>query len=491
MALPNVTSPQYSGFFASPSMTSPLIDPMDYINMPDVYNALMGRFVNQFSDALWMDQLRMTKKLKTTSTNPIHKEQNKAFQSATVGAFTQTPGGATTTNPNNNAIRITLSGPCYSPDGTQSYPRVGQQLELANGTRGYIIAKSTTTPNAHTIDVTPINSVARTYSQFSTGVFIGQTMFFAAAPKGETSFVIADGLIPTDETFMCQVQQMTEKFSATGAQMTNESWIEYPTLNGGKRKAFWGYGLAQMYTRFFILRELDLLTGQGQASPTDLPTDVEGNTFRTTEGFIPTLENRGSQSISIGSEITFDFFEDLARINMKNHSGYEFLIWAAQNVSMKFSRFGVSAGANGGVVYDSGNGSKKLIAKFGSIGLADYEYELKQMSALSHNELAGIAGARYADYAICLPKNEASIQTGNEYGSSNLVGEMSMPFVMLYKDFSGENGGQVGRGNFMYIGTGGLSPTGPTELRDIMNVGMISHFAARTIRAAEIVLITK
>jgi hypothetical protein len=489
MANYTLSSPQPTGFFAAPSMTSPLIDPLDFINMPDVYNVLMGRFRYQFSDALWMDKMGMTKALKTTSTNPLWKEQNRAFSSASIASFAQTAGGATTPNPNNNAIDITLAG-CYSPDGTQSYPRVGLMVQFQNGTAGYIYAKNTTTPNAHVISVSPINSVTRTYSQFSSGLFAGMPMFFKEAPKGETDFVINTSLIPTDDTFFTQIEQMSELFSASGAQMTNESWIPYPTLNGGQKKAFWGYGLAQMYVRFFVMRELACLIGQTQNSNTDLPVNENGNTFRTTEGLITTLENRGSQSISIGNEITFDFFEDLARINLKNHSGNEYLIWAAQEVALAFSRFGVNAGANGGIIYDDKvEGSKKLIAKFGSIGLADYEYELKQLSALSYSDLAGIAGSKYLNYGVCIPKSEAQIS--NEYGAGNLVGEMAMPFTMLFKEFSGENGGQVGRGNFMYIGTGGLSPSGPTELRDILNIGMISHFAARTARAAELVLITK
>lgn len=484
---PALANPQPSSFFSGVSLTSPIVDPMDFVNKPDLFNMLMATFPEQFTDLTWMVQSGMTKSSKVFATNPLWQENNRAFTAPTIASFSQTPGGATPGLPNagNNAIRIVFAGG-YSTDGTNSLPMLKQMIEFANGVQGYIFAKNTGTPNAHSIDVIPTYNVTQSYATFSSGLFPGMPFMLKEVVKTETGAVTAQTEIPTLSTFKTQIEMLERYFESTGAQMTNDGWIDLPGMKG---KKFWNYALGQVYLKFFVLRELSALTSQPQTSDTDLPYALDGKTFRTTEGMIPAIENRGSQSLSWGSAVTIDLFEDLGRIALGNHSGNEFLNWSAQNLYFEIQKLMMAIGANGSVVYAQGEGTKTISVDFDTLHYGSYKFDNKLMKALSHKETTGIAGSRYQNYGVCLPKAAAVINTG--YGEGNLTGELSMPYTMLYKEFSGETGGTIGRGNFMYAVTGGFAPQGATELNDNLKIGLMSHYASRLTRAREIVLLTK
>lgn len=484
---PALANPQPSSFFSGVSLTSPIVDPMDFINKPDLFQMLMATFPEQFTDMVWMAKSGMTKSEKVFATNPLWQETNRAFATPTVASFGPTPNGATPglPNANNNAIRIVFAG-TYSTDGRSSLPMIKQIIELPNGRQGYIFNKNTGTSNAHYIDVIPTYNVTDSYATFSSGVFIGMPFMLKEIVKSETGAVYEQTEIPTLSTYKTQIQLIERFFESTGTQMTNDGWMNLPGMNG---KKFWNYALGQVYLKFFVLRELAALTAQPQANDTDLPIGIDGTNFRTTEGMIPAIENRGSQSLSWGNAVTVETFEDLGRIMLANHSGNEALVWSAQNLHFEIQKFLISFTANGSVVYANGEGPKKVGADFVGFKFGDYDFDIRLMKALSHKETTGMAGTRYQNYGVVLPKTTAVINTG--YGEGNLTGELAMPFTMLYKDFSGETGGTIGRGNFMYLVTGGFAPQGATEQNDNLKIGLISHFAARTTRTREIILLTK
>lgn len=482
---PALANPQPTGFFSGLSVTSPIVDPMDFVNMPDIFNMLMATFPEQFTDLQWLVKMGMTKSGITTATNPLWQESNRAFTAPTVRTFGQTPGGATAglPNANNNAIRIYFDGG-YSTDGKNSLPMIQQMIEFPNGFQGYIYNKSGSTTTTTYIDVIPTYNVTQSYATFSASLFAGMPFMLKEIIKTETEAIYEQTEIPTLSTYATQIEILERFFTSTGTQMTNGGWIDLPGMKG---KKFWNYALGQVYLKFFVLRELACLTAQPQTSNTDLPISTGGNTFRTTEGMIPAIENRGSQSLAWGNTITIDLFEDLGRIALGNHSGNEFLNWSAQNLYFEIQKLMMSIGANGSVVY--GDGSSQITIDHETLNYGTYKFENKLMKALSHKETTGIAGSRYQNYGVCLPKTTAVINTG--YGEGNLTGELAMPFTMLYKEFSGETAGTVGRGNFMYLITGGFAPQGATEQNDNIKIGLLSHFAARTTRTREIVLLTK
>jgi hypothetical protein len=484
-----LSSPQPKYSFAAQTVSTTIIDPRDFMNKPDVYQRLVQKNPMEHQDLLWMDKMGMVKKMRVSAETPLHQESNKKYSTGAVVSFAQLGGGATATNPNNNAISVVFEGP-YSPDGKDSYFRAGERIEFATSTRlqGYIVSIDKTTDFAHKINITPVNDPTLSYANFSALISVGMGFFVINAPGGEKSSVISDTLVPTFTMFESTVEKCSETSKFTFKQMTNESWIKYKDKDGVDRESFWHNILGDMWIRFFAKRELACLVGQGQANRANLPVDVEGNPYYTTEGFITSCFNRGATQLSTGPEVTIDLIEDIARVSMKNNTGNKALMWGSQDLVFKFNRFGMSAGANGGVIYDQGDGSKKIIAKFTDFGLGDYELEVKQLNCLSHAGALGIPGTVYNGLGVVMPKSEA-IVLSNVYGEGNMQGERTLPFTMLYKECSGENGGMVGRGDYMYLTTGGLSPHGSTQLKDNLEIGMISHFAARTARTDEMMLV--
>ena len=489
MSVISLSSPQPKYSFGASNVSTVIIDPRDYMNAPDVYQRLVQKHPTEHQDLLWMDKLGMVKKMRVTAEQPLHQETNKKNSTGAVVSWAQLGGGATATNPGNNAISFIFEGP-YSPDGKQSYFRSGERIEFANSnrTQGLIMSIDKTTDGAHKLNITPVYDPTISYSTFAANLSVGLGFFSLDNPAGELSSVLQDTLIPSFTMFTSTIQKSTEVAKFTFKQMSNASWIPYKDQNGVESKSFWHNILGETWVRFFAKRELAQLIGQGQLSMSNLPADIEGNPYYTTEGHITACINRGCPQFSTGPEVTIDLIEDIARQQQRNFTGNKSLLWASMNLAMKFNRFGISMGNNGSVMYDQGNGSKKIIAKFTDFGIGDYELEVKQLNCLSHAGTLGIPGSLYNDLGVVLPNNEAIVIT-NTYGEGNMQGERTTPFTFLYKDHSGEEGGQVGRGDYMYLTKGGLSRFGSSELKDNLEIGMISHWAARTARTDEIMLI--
>ena len=224
---PALANPQPSSFFSGVSLTSPIVDPMDFVNKPDLFNMLMATFPEQFTDLTWMVQSGMTKSAKTFATNPLWQENNRAFTAPTIVSFSKVTGGATPglPNANDNAVRIIFAGG-YSTDGTNSLPMLKQMIEFANGVQGYIFAKNTGTANAHSIDVIPTYNVAQSYATFTSGLFAGMPFMLKEIVKTETGAITQQTEIPTLSTFKTQIEMLERYFESTGAQMTNDGWIE-------------------------------------------------------------------------------------------------------------------------------------------------------------------------------------------------------------------------------------------------------------------------
>lgn len=489
MSVFTLSSPQPKYSFSAATVSTGIIDPRDFMNAPDVYQRLVQKHPTEHQDLLWMEKLGMVKKMKVTAEQPLHQESNKKYSTGAVVSIAQLGGGATPTNPGNNAISVVFEGP-YSPDGTQSYFRVGERIEFANTSRtqGLIVSIDKTTPGAHKLNITPVYDPTVSYSTYASAISTGLGFFALNAPSGELSSTIQDTLIPSFTMFTSTIEKCSEVSKFTFKQMANASWIPYKDQNGVEHKSFWHNILGEMWIRFFAKRELAALVGQGQASMTNLPADIEGNPYYTTEGFITACINRGCPQFSTGPEVTIDLIEDIARQQQRNFTGNKSLMWGAQDLVFKFNRFGISAGLNGGVVYDTGDGAKRIISKFTDFGIGDYELEIKQLNCLSHAGTLGIPGSLYSNLGMVMPKQEAIVIT-NTYGEGNMQGERTLPFTFLFKECSGDEGGMAGRGDYMYLTKGGLSPHGSTELKDNFEVGMISHFAARTTRTDEMMLI--
>lgn len=466
------------GQFSTPQMTYGIVDIFDFVHMPDVFRTLVQKYPNEFADIMWMYEEGMTEQC--FNNTPNWQEDIRKLAPITIATIAQAPG-STAGNPNTNAIRLTIAASSHYQSGTYTYPIVGEVVEFANGVQGYIYNKNTASANAHYIDISPLRNVTQSYATFSSGIFAGQQFAAKGLIKAEGVAGNSQSRIGRPVTFYSQIERATEYFSVTADEITTKNWIDYEGYGG---KNFWHWNLGITLNRLFAMRELSLFTGQTQLGSTDVPVDENGLAINTTEGLIPTLENRGAQSLSTGAAISWEFFEEAARIFQKNHSGQTARMLTSTNVDFKIARFLASMSIN----VNTDPGSEKMVNQtFKKFSLSGYDWEWKRLNIFSHDATTAIAGARYPDYSVIMPTSKATINVGGDL--VNVQGKSVAPFTMLYKNLGAATGTANGKGDYLMIPGGGLAPK-PLDQTDTYNVKLHTHFAARTTRAGEMILVT-
>lgn len=455
-----------TGPFSASNQNTVIVSSMDYTDKPQVFHALVNRYPDQY-ELGWLKAYGMFEEVK----GQIYywHENNLFLDNPFIASFAQV--GSTT------SVRVTIAAQSHQNSGAYSYPRVGQIVQFTNGLEGRINAKSTTSASAHTIDVFPSKNIS--YATFSAGIVAGTQFILTGNVFAEGSSGQAQTVVATTTVYSNKIQKFSETAQITFDSMTNQTWIPYEDpLTGEKKDALYIKTLFETEERFMFAEETALFVGT--ASDSTL-VDEDGNALNTTEGLLPTLDNRGTQQTYSGG-INVSFYEEATRKMRKNMAGNEYLLLMGLNFMQANVNFLTDFGKNGGIVYSNEKAEKSIEACFSSFKYGSYKIMYKELNALSHPQITGTAGFNYADRAVFMP------DPNRRYTDPKLGVEVG-PFTVMYKKRTGpvaRDGGKYSLGE-----TGFNAGQGPTSKKDVREWTFFSDKGARTAGAIEYINVKK
>lgn len=399
--------------FAALAMTDEIVNGLDLIHMPEVYNKLVGQYPKQ-NDLGFLKMLGMYEKVAQTDYN--WHEENRILDSFAIAAKSTVIA--------NKTVRLTIASGNHYDSGRRSYARVNDRVEFKNGAQGLIIAKSEAVAGAHTVDVQAVSSLYDPVAAAVVGDYVGiMSMGFAEGGQGYTQ-----SIIPQTTRFTNNVQIFREKNSVTTSEMTNKTWIDFTWPEGypgaGTAGGFYFVkGDGDMYNRFMLHRELGLLTND--INDTDLT--IDSAEIRLTRGFIPHVQ-RYSELLDYSIQPSLGTLQSMCKIINKNHGDQDNVLLMGLNFSLALDVFAIDLVKNGGVLYNSSSGAAmdSVSLGFSVYEMSGFRFHTKQLRALSEAQTTALAGFRYPDLAILCP-------TGKMKDPKSTTGSMEPPLKIRYK----------------------------------------------------------
>lgn len=280
MAIPGSVSTRYTDEYVS------LFD----VHKPDILNSLFARYGDQGMSAfMWFKT--MGKKRMVSQTTYYHFEDDLNNPNFQARAGVAAPGAG---NPQN----ITLAAVDLN-SLNQFYPQVKDVVYYKGGKQGVITAIDVTTPTAPVITVEPKQAGAA-YALPA----VAQDEYLSIVSNGHAEGTIQpDGRATSATRFSNQTQIFKNTISATGAELTNQSWIQ---INGVKDAPWYNTAFNKMEYRQALDISGALMFGvPGDGSVLD---PENGLPISYTEGMVTLADRLGNpRTYTPGSYSVTDF----------------------------------------------------------------------------------------------------------------------------------------------------------------------------------------
>jgi hypothetical protein len=398
--------------YAAAKQTTSLISLMDYIDKPQYWPKFINTFSDQYNLGL-MSQMGLMDEVVGGETY-YWQENDKIVVVPTVGSIVN----------NTTYVTITLGPGSYTDSGTKSYGRVGETIELPNYLSGRINAKSTTTPNAHTIDVYPIGldpvtGSAVTGTQLFTGIVAGMnlpvmTNGFAEGDYGQTT-----SLISTASRYSNKIQNISDDFTVTFNSQTNETWVnfEFTGPDGGPRNRYYLKNVFDTEMRMMKAIMLACFNGKGGST-----TDASGNTVNFTEGLYTTAD-RYATLLPYGDALNKAYYDQLEKITIRQFAGTTFNQFVGVDANQKLQDLKVDYKKNRPDLV----GQEIINMKVSTIEVGNNTYNIIPLAILNDPQSMGSVGIKYPSSILTVPAGTTIV--GNDNGTTR----ESKFFMMRYK----------------------------------------------------------
>lgn len=446
--------------FSSANMSDLIVSSLDLVNKPEVYNRLVGRYPQQ-RDLDWLKD--MGKLIPVAATTYYHHEENEIIPAQLI---------ASVANGSGSNVVVTLDSSVHSNSGVNSYPRVGDVIQFKDLSTGLIISKDESTPNAHTITVTPLNASQNVQS----GAVAGDTFIMVTSAFEEGTSGYTKTIIPTTNKVTNQLQIFGEFFSVTTSEEEAQTWFEFENPTTGQMEArYYIKGEVDTADRFAMKENLGMfITPQSDSNL----KDASNNLIRTTNALIPTL-TASANILDYTSSPSMTTYDTLIKLINKSYGVPEYLMMEGLNFSIANKNFHVDFAKNGAVQYNTfggGENGQKRAAEIGftSISYCGYTFHIKRANILSHAGTTGATGFPYSDYFICIPMGA---------GKDPKTTEMVDYFGIRYRKMPGAGS----KGHYKVWEWGGGSKNG-TNGQLVRNVSFASEKGLQVFGAIRYVL---
>lgn len=448
----------FNNFSISSNETSPLISSYAFILKPQLGEKLLNVRPAETDLGMFMKAGLMKK---AEGEPVIHQEANKIFDapylntSATVGNVYGVTGASVTADGITVASGtnyIQLAAQSHSPAsganaGKYSLPRVGKLIQFKNQSTWRIIAKDSSTPNAHKLYLTLVTAATAPYNASlansisnNGGTYGGDQIIVFADAWEEATKGQQKGLVPSFTNYETHFQSFSERYDVTDWASQSKT---YPLTYDGKKMNFvYIKGMDDMEKRFMASEEVGLfLTPKDDGNL----VDFDGRPVTTTQGFLPTMELQ-AQKLYYGSAPSLDIFDSIIRLKKKLYQDGDSLVHYGYEFGLKVKDMISNFGKDGAMVYNR----QSIDLGFNTISYAGQTFSMRELKILGHADLVSPSGFEYPHYFVVAPTAKMLDTRSND---------MKDPFCILYKEMEGKGA----RGHYKLWETGGNSDAGTNE----------------------------
>ena len=394
-------------------------------------------------------------------------EENRYHTNIVVLANVPSPGAG-------NNMQITLD-PTSLDVFNNFYARQWDIIMFPNEARGQIVNINTAIPSAPVLTLAPVSPTVPLPA-----VVAGQKLMIGANAFAEGTGNPRGALAGTDE-FFNEVQIIKESWTATGTEMTNQSWVRI----GGMENAPY-YLVSGVQTEYRLAVKVDdaLLFGQRNTNP-NLVDPTVNRTTRQTQGLIPAIRERGNTIISTPGSWSVAQFDAMVRIFDREGASTKILglmglnkLQENQNVLKAYFQntnieMAIRQGAIGSL---AGEGGSSLAAtlEFQYLTTAGYTFMFNKMGSFTNPTTYGTEGYGMRNYAMFLP-----------------VGKLKDPKSGKMLDNIGYRYKKLGANNRLqetWIGNSGAGPVKVTDV-DVQNTYFRVNVGAQHMGVNQMVLV--
>lgn len=427
-----------------------------FLHMPDVLPDIVRRYGDQGAEEFMLIRA-MGQRKPVARMNYQHSEERRYH--ATITSLTTVPSGGV-----GNSVFVTLDPIDLDPNGN-FYPRLWDEVTFPNGVNAQIININTSIPSAPVLTIKPKSSVDA-IPLITAGDEISITSDSNSEGSGQPASAIS-----FFDTYTNYTQIVKETFTYTGSAETEQSWYR---MDGIENAPYMHRGQPQMDYRFALKVSGALITGQAYTNTQIDPTT--GNPIQSTNGWLPTLRERGNVSITVPGTFTPADLDEKDRIfdregtkgfvmswqgNQYNQMVNNSLVSYFKDTNIQMVREAVQTEMFGEAKGLMGTMNFKAIQK------NQRAYAFKTFQYFTNPKVLGAPGYDYVNQAIWFP-------TGKGYDVKNKVSENY--FGYRYKEF-----GSVNR-DVKFFTTGSLGKIATTDL-DLQNLYMRGDFGAQIFMA--------
>ena len=321
----------------------------------------------------------------TTNRKFEHFEMDRAYQVVTsAGVVAQPAAGGN--------ITVTLSAADHGVSGKTSLPRVGEIVMFPNRVIGTIIAKSTTTDNAHTITVAP-NLVA---TQFPALTATSKIMILSKAER-EGSVPGTEQLSRNPSRWSGLVQTIREDYTVTGDAASVTGWVEVLEKSelarriGGSGYKWFIKEEKTAYDNLMKNIEMALLHGSRTDNPAILTAKGAGTgnldlAYTTTSGLLTSIDAYGLTPTYTPGSLALTDFQDLSDLLDANEGAKEYMVFAGNAVLHEKDDLITETFQNGAVTYGAFGNSEDRAVRYGfnSFMLGGRSWHFKKYAPFYH-----------------------------------------------------------------------------------------------------------
>jgi hypothetical protein len=447
----------------SEAYTNQIVSSFD-LHKPEKLATIFKRYGDQgMSYFLFMKSLGFDMPVAQETYSHFEENRYHAFMTALAGV--SAPGAG-------NDITFVLD-PVSLNANNQFYPRLNDAVLFPNEVSGYIVNINTATPSAPAITVRP-NVVTDAIPAISAGdqiiIYSNQFAEGTENPKGALSGT---------EEFYNDTQIIKETWTATGTEMTNQSWVR---LNNLPNAPYYLTGQPQTEYRYALKVDGALTFGKRTNNPNAIDT-ATGNPIRTTEGLVPAIRQRGNVIVSTPGTWSVANFDEIVRIYDREGASKTAIAMMGLNklqenqsvLKAYFNNTNIQMAIKGvekGLF--RGNAEMSANLEFQYLTTAGYTFMFSQMGTFTNPQLYGAEGYGMKNYAIFLPVGKLKDPKS---------GKLCDNIGYRYKKAAGYD-----RMLEVWNGDSGAGPNKVTS-RDVQNLYWRGHIGAHQMGVNQMVLV--
>ena len=374
-------------------------------------------------------------------------------------------------------VTLTLAAANHYNSGTQSPLRVGETVRIASSNiEGKILSVNTTTANAHTFTVRPLQSTQAFASAGSSSLLANEVLLFAGFTEAGEASTQINPLIHLDQKYTNNITEIRDGWSNTDLAQMADTYYEFPVsadMAANGVSAFTYKGMYKTLTRFKNNVEAKLMRG-----------DIQNNTGLSnsvgTQGLVPKVAADGETVGYTAGNLDIQKLHEITRILDANGAAKQ-CSWLADIFQRQDFSDGIfSAYPAGAFVYGQGEKSKEASVAYGfqEIYIDGYLFSVKKYSQFNTEVTTGLNpnDDYFRNFGLICPMGETK-----DAKTANTLKNLTVMYQEPPK------GGTIGNGIRVWS-YGGGSPN-PTDGTLTNNIAMITYRALRCVAANQFMIV--